>query len=326
MAQARSNASASTAQNLEPAAASEDKEARDDTLVLRELYNDHRNIGKTLGAYEDQLNLYQSGNSVDLHLMHDVMSYLVLNPDQYHHPLEDTFFALIAKKDIALKEEVDKTTNEHTLLKDAGEAVLECLADQLRSPTSLKESHVVLRSETYITLLKGHIDREETLLFRPGSKLLSRRDWRELADILRSNPDDPLFDDEAGSHYLTLREYLQERFEDAADKLAEQEYLQMDNLIDGIDTLSSSASEIGDIIGHHSKDAWQETRDSFRELLDSDRPKLKAWLSTPLSCSLNGLDHYVSSLSEISQVLHGAQKSLEQESSNKKTRAKKKGS
>jgi hemerythrin-like domain-containing protein len=291
---------------------STDKSPKEDALVLRELYSDHRNIDKTLKAYVDQLDLYRASKPFNLQLMYDVMSYMVLNPDQYHHPLEDTFFSLIAIKDATLKEEVDKTTGEHQLIKDAGEAVLECLADQLRAPTSLKESHTVVRSEKYISLLRGHMDREEALLFRPGSKLLSKRDWRELADILHGNPDDPLFNDQPNENYLSLTQYLQERIEETSEKLARQEYLQLNNLVESIGVLSTSASDIGSVISKHSRCAWQDTKTSYQELLDGE-PKLKNWLITPLSCSLNGLDHYAQSLSEIAQILHRTGDSLGQD-------------
>lgn len=290
---------------------STEKFPKEDALVLRELYCDHRNIDKTLKAYEDQLDLYRAGKSGNLQLMHDVMSYLVLNPDQYHHPLEDTFFSLIAIKDVALKEEVDHTTREHHLIKDAGEAVLECLADQRRSPSKLKESHIVVRSEKYISLLKGHMDREEALLFRPGSKLLTKRDWRELADILHGNPDDPLFNDPSNENYLSLKQYLQERIDETTEKIAQQEYLQLNNLVESIDVLSTSASNIGNALATHSKGAWQDTKACYRELLDSDA-KLKSWITAPLRCSLNGLDHYAQSLTEIAEILHRAGDSLEQ--------------
>lgn len=297
------------------------KPPTEDALILRELYSDHRNIDKTLKAYEDQLDLYRASKPVNLQLMHDVMSYLVLNPDQYHHPLEDTFFTLIAIKDATLKEEVDRTSSEHRLIKDAGEAVLECLLDQLRSPTSLKESHIVVRSEKYINLLRNHMDREEALLFRPGSKLLNKRDWRELADILRSNPEDPLFNDERNENDLSLKQYLQERAEETAEIIARQEYLPLNNLVDGIALLSSSASDIGGVISTHSKGAWQDTKSSYRELLEGEL-KLKKWLTTPLRCSLNGLDHYAQSLSEIAQILHRTGDSLEQETPTEKPRKK----
>ena len=293
------------------------KPPKEDALVLRELYSDHRNIDKTLKAYEDQLDLYRASKPGNLQLMHDVMSYLVLNPDQYHHPLEDTFFSLIAIKDADLKQEVDITSSEHRLIKDAGEAVLECLRDQLRSPTGLKESHIVVRSEKYISLLRSHMDREEALLFRPGSKLLNKRDWRELADILQGNPDDPLFNDEPNENYLSLKQYLQERVEETAEKIASQEYLQLNDLVDGVGVLSSSASDIGNVISTHSKGAWQDTKSSYRKLLDGE-PKLKNWLTTPLRCSINGLDHYAQSLVEIAQILHRAGDSLEQDTSGKK--------
>ena len=290
---------------------STDQSPKEDALVLRELYRDHRNIDKTLKAYADQLDLYRAGKPFNLQLMHDVMSYMVLNPDQYHHPLEDTFFSLIAIKDTTLKEEVDNTTGEHQLIKDAGEAVLECLADQRRSPTSLKESHIVARSEKYISLLRGHMDREEALLFRPGSKLLSKRDWRELADILHGNPNDPLFDDRPNENYLSLKQYLRERIEETSEILARQEYLQLNNLIESVGVLASSASDIGGVISQHSKGAWEDTKASCTELID-ENSTLKTWLTTPLRCSLNGLDHYAQSLSEIAQILHQTGDSLGQ--------------
>jgi hemerythrin-like domain-containing protein len=298
-----------------------DKSPKEDALVLRELYSDHRNIDKTLKAYVDQLDLYRANKPFNLQLMYDVMSYVVLNPDQYHHPLEDTFFSLIAIKDATLKEEVDKTTDEHQLIKDAGEAVLECLADQLRAPTSLKESHIVVRSEKYISLLRGHMDREEALLFRPGSKLLSKRDWRELADMLQGNPDDPLFNDQPNENYLSLKQYLQERIEETSEILARQEYLQLNNLIESVGVLASSASDIGGVISQHSKGAWQDTKASCRKLVDEDS-SLKTWLTTPLRCSLHGLDHYAQSLSDIAQILHRTGDSLGQDATIEQPRKK----
>lgn len=297
------------------------KAAKQDAIVMRELYSDHRNIDKTLKAYETQLELYRAGKAFDLKLMHDVMSYLVLNPDQYHHPLEDTFFSLIAIKDIALKDEVEKTTDEHTLINEAGKALLECLNDQLRSPTSFKESHIIARSEKYISLLRGHIEREESLLFRPGSKLLTKRDWRELYDILHNNPDDPVFDENINENYLSLKQYLLERVEVTAEKLVTQDYRQLNQLIEGIVILSEGALEIGDVIKSHSKQAWQDTRDSYETLLNEDTPRLKNWLSTPLSCSLNGFDHYAESMAEIARILHKTSDSLVEETSQKKPKA-----
>ncbi len=284
-----------------------------EVLVMHEFYKDHKQIEQTLKAFEDQIGLYRSGKKSDFTLMYDVMSYLVLNPDQYHHPLEEAFFAMLAELDTTFKVEVDITTKEHSLIKAAGEMVLECLAEQIRSPCSLKESHIIEHSEKYISLLRHHIDREETKLFRPGRKLLHKRDWRELNQILHSNPDDPLFDQQSEKQYPSLRAYLKERVEISVEIIAEQEYRQISSLIENIGILSSSASEINNVVSHHSKNAWQDTKTHYRHWLKGDPFKIKGLLTVPLSCSLDNFDHTVKSLSEISKILHRAQDSLTEE-------------
>lgn len=296
----------------------------DEVLVLRELYKDHRNIEKTLSAYEDQLNCYRNGHATDLKLMYEVMSYLALNPDQYHHPLEDTFFMLIAKKDISFKDEVDKTAHEHVLIKHAGEEVLENLADQMREPNDIQQSRIISRSEQYIELLRAHMDREESLLFRPGAKLLSSREWRTLADTLRKNPDDPLFEEADTEHYLTLREYLQERVEEGLEHLVEDEYLQLINWVEGVGVFSSTASDISKIINRHGKQAWQETRSSYKDWINGKKPFISGLVSTQLECSLNGFRHYADSMNEIADALYQARDSMKNPASKERRKKTKK--
>ncbi len=216
--------------------------------VLQALYNDHRNISKTLQAFDDQIILYKEGSAANFKLMKAVMTYLVQAPDQYHHPFEERLFALLAGKKPSLMEAIDHTTQEHNIIKQAGESVLACLEDQLRSPGMIKEAHVVERGEAYISILRAHIKHEEDLLFRQGDKLLSEEEWVGLASILEANPEDPLFDDKSNASFDFLRSHFRQRVDAIVEKYNEKQVIPVYEFKSTMVNLSATSGEIGRLV------------------------------------------------------------------------------
>ena len=68
-------------------------------MVIEILRQEHRNIEKLLFVLERELGVFARGDRPDYEVVHAVIAYFQVYPDEYHHPLEDLVFDKLKLRD-----------------------------------------------------------------------------------------------------------------------------------------------------------------------------------------------------------------------------------
>jgi hemerythrin-like domain-containing protein len=60
--------------------------------IIEILLDEHRNIEKLLHILEQELEIFDRGESPDYEILHAIIDYFQAYPESYHHPKEDIVF------------------------------------------------------------------------------------------------------------------------------------------------------------------------------------------------------------------------------------------
>ena len=155
---------------------------------------EHANFAKLLGLLEGQLDLFHQGESPDYEMMLDIMFYMTHYSDVLHHPKEDLAFARIKEREDGARKLVDLLTDQHESLRQSGEALVHALDD-------------VVNGRAYVSLLRQHMQTEESEILPLAAKLLRARDWAAIDSAIKSF-EDPLFGAHGERRYAALRRQI----------------------------------------------------------------------------------------------------------------------
>ena len=167
---------------------------------------DHVNFSRLLDILEKQLEEFHSGGSPNYELMVDIVTYLRHFPDLHHHPREDVAFALLAKRDTAMKIPLERLRQEHRVIAAAGEDLLGALSG-VESGTMIERAAVEAIAAMYLVYYRHHIASEEREVLPRAKKLLSAKEWEEVAAAAPAGRD-PLFGDRGDAGYRVLRRHI----------------------------------------------------------------------------------------------------------------------
>ena len=167
---------------------------------------EHVNFGRLLDILEGQLAEFHDAGKPNYDLMRDIVSYLRHFPDQHHHPREDVAFALLAKRDPAMKIPLARLQQEHRVIASAGEDLLKAL-DEVESGSLVERAAVEAIAAMYLVYYRHHIATEEREVLPHAKKLLGTEDWAAVA-LARPAARDPLFGDESDAGYRELRRHI----------------------------------------------------------------------------------------------------------------------
>ena len=174
--------------------------------VIEQLRRDHRNMRQLLDLVEREMKAYRDDEFPDFDLLRMISEYTVNYPELVHHPKEHLIYQRLASRDPTLRTAVGDLIAEHKRL---GEMSLWLAAATARvaSDEELPRDWLDSLVETYLSLNRHHIMKEEERLYPRAMALLSQQDWAEI-DAQAARVEDPVFGSKVAAAYLYLHKRI----------------------------------------------------------------------------------------------------------------------
>jgi hemerythrin-like domain-containing protein len=143
--------------------------------IIEILLDEHRNIEKLLHILEQELEVFDRGESPDYEILQAIIDYFQDYPGSYHHPKEDIVFEKLKLRDPAVTRQIGDAEAEH----QAETNRLRQFARAVEDVAGLRQAfHNVVRD--FIQHQRQHIAKEERSLFPSAVKALRPEDWIEI--------------------------------------------------------------------------------------------------------------------------------------------------
>lgn len=167
--------------------------------IIEALREEHANMRILLELIERE---FQHAEKPDFGLLHEIMTYCLTYPDQYHHPKEDLIYRAICDHDPQVTPAIGDLEAEH---EEIGIATRE-LADLVETahakpedpPPGMKEVALA-----FVAQYRDHITREDGEFFPSALQILGPEEWAAVNDEI-SHPGDPLYYETANDRLQTL--------------------------------------------------------------------------------------------------------------------------
>lgn len=243
--------------------------------MIATLRAEHRHIARIMQLFSEQLELVSNGEMVDTQVIYEVMDYMVLWPDRFHHPREDLIYGRVAELDATAADNVDSLQREHDEMAVRGRQVLEAIIGWREGRVAGTE--VVERGGYYVQRMHEHMRSEEELVFPQIEAILSHDDWRELIQQDRLRPvRDPVFGPRIEREFRNLARKLRRGVRRAVERGAVAEWIGIEALMESVEVLSMAGESIRTLTTEHLQAAWDNSLDAISRSL----------LTAPLSCSI----------------------------------------
>ena len=162
---------------------------------------EHVNFARLLDLLEAQVAAFHRAEHPNYDLMSNILYYLRSFADRFHHPREDVAFARLAERDPDMRLPIDRLLQEHRVIATAGEELSNRL-DQVAADMMTPRATVETAAATYLAYYRNHIGTEERDILPRAARLLTKKDWAEVAANV---PPDPLFGDVVEARFQGLR-------------------------------------------------------------------------------------------------------------------------
>ncbi|TQV85635.1 hypothetical protein FKG94_01965 [Exilibacterium tricleocarpae] len=176
--------------------------------VQRQLYIDHYHLQQLLQCLRYQLDCFADRGlgEPDLGLILDMLDYITVYPEHWHHPVEDELFVMLLRHPIAEAGIVEQTLAEHAELEKLT-AELNRLFDAVAKDCVVSGDELVDKARHFMARQGIHIERENELIYPLFNRYLTAADWRRLEQRIQQE-DDPLFGGQLKSSYDNLYNYV----------------------------------------------------------------------------------------------------------------------
>ncbi len=152
--------------------------------IVDRIRADHTMMVRLLGRLETLVGSFTQGGEPDLHLMGEMIDFLVTYPDMCHHPMEDLLYDALERKAPQAAASIADMRREH-----------EAMAGQLRNLAQAMSSilmEVEVSRETFSAMVRNfmarqlhHLTNEETGLLKMARDVLDAEDLQRLGDEAR---------------------------------------------------------------------------------------------------------------------------------------------
>jgi hemerythrin-like domain-containing protein len=174
--------------------------------IIETLLEEHQNIEKLLHVLEQELEIFDRGESPDYEILQAIIDYFQDYPESYHHPKEDIVFEKLKLRDPAVAQQIGDAEAEHQVETNRLRQFARGLEDVLAGRELLRQTfHGVVRD--FIEHQRQHMAKEERLLFPSAVKALRPEDWVEINTRL-SDRKDPLFDNSTEKKFHALQQTI----------------------------------------------------------------------------------------------------------------------
>ena len=177
--------------------------------ILQRLIDDHVNVARLLNLLERELETIQAGRSADFELMHDIMVYMTMYPDQTHHPLEDLVFQRMLEHDHSLSDTLATVTKEHEGLAQKGSRFKDAL-EHVVDGVLVSREELEAQGRDYVEFLRYHMAKEERHLFPTAQQLLNAEDWTWVSEAMEAR-EDPVFGATVEQQFRSLYNHIRQQ-------------------------------------------------------------------------------------------------------------------
>ncbi len=277
--------------------------------MMKTLRAEHRHIATVMQLFSEQLQAIEAGDSVDPHVVFEIMEYMATWPDRYHHPREDLIYSRVAELDEKTADEVDTLQRDHDQTAERGRKLLKDIESWREGDVS--GSTIVKRGREYISHTYEHMNIEEKVVFPHIESVLTLEDWRELAedDELRAISL-PVFGPRVQREFRSMARRLRRSVRRGVEHGAVVEWVGIEALMESIEVLSLAYDSARSAAQEHWEKALTESKELFRE----------SPVSAPLRCSLNNLKVGYKLLGDVAKISREVFDDLEQVNEERKGR------
>ena len=246
--------------------------------LMKALRAEHRHIATVMQLFSDQLQRIEAGESVDAHVVFEVMDYMATWPDRYHHPREDLIYSRVAELDKKAAEDVDTLQRDHDFTARRGQELLKDI-ERWREG-EVKGAALARAGREYIGHMYEHMNVEEKVVFPHIESVLSLEDWRELSedDELRA-VSMPVFGPRVQREFRNMSRRLRRGVRRRVERGVVQEWVGIEALMESVEVVSLAFETARETAGDHLRTALDDSRDKFRE----------SPISAPVQCTLNNM-------------------------------------
>lgn len=176
------------------------------TQLLQRLRDEHRNFAQLIEAVDQELKQFNAGERPNYDLLLAAVEYLREYAERQHHPAEDLVYARLKSCDPDCAARCGDLVADHHRLEGLTDRFLALLRGVLAESTVARD-RVDREAFAFLDAHRKHMRAEDTRFFDEAERVLSAKDWEELADKARAVPD-PLFGVRAEARYRELRRII----------------------------------------------------------------------------------------------------------------------
>lgn len=172
-------------------------------LIIEQLNQDHRQLVRVLYHLEQSIKSLSGlgKTSPGVERILDILDYIQVYPEIWHHPTEDIIYELLLQKDIPQPERLANCIEEHGILELLTEN-LHSYLDQLAAGREQVRLRLIKAGSDYVKRQLQHMEHEQKTLFPLIEQYLDDADWDVIKERLKSRQ--PVTDPGQAAHYQTL--------------------------------------------------------------------------------------------------------------------------
>ncbi len=174
--------------------------------LLKELHQDHLNLAKVLRLLEGNLADVRVGEHIDLNALGEIVDYVEIYPDRFHHPRENVIFSAYMERRGSRYDLFERLMAEHTRLASKTLDIREHIQEWSHDSPVPRERIVTIIAD-YLRLQWNHLNLEEESAFRVLDLELTADDWERI-EASAPTVADPLFGNSPGQRFAGIFDQL----------------------------------------------------------------------------------------------------------------------
>lgn len=155
-------------------------------FVLERLCEDHKQMMKVLFHLGREVRAYCAAPK-DAHIEQilDIIDFIQVYPETWHHPAEDIIYDKLLEKDTRAYSLILRTVEEHNWLESLTEVINNLITDASLGE-SIDIALLIKTTNNYINQQINHIKIEQDRIFPIADEYLTREDWQQIMDKIKS--------------------------------------------------------------------------------------------------------------------------------------------
>jgi hemerythrin-like domain-containing protein len=155
-------------------------------LIVEQLNEDHRQLVRILYHLEREVKAFGGLTKVasNLESILDILDYIQVYPEIWHHPTEDVIYEALLEKDIPDLKQLADTLEEHATLELLTENLQEYI-NLIAADRGVSVVRFIKSTHDYINRQLQHMEKEQKYLFPLMEQYLDQQDWKKIKQRLK---------------------------------------------------------------------------------------------------------------------------------------------